>query len=472
MPRTNFAAACRSLMPPAHLGLVQRRAFRLLVISSALGAGASLLWAPLLLGQGMVHEALAYLAFAAASLLCGAATVRGRLRLAVRCALASWLVFLSANALWLSAPVQGMPPSAPQYLLAAAVASLLLTRGDSPGLRYGAPVAFMTAYVLIAASGFSWAEPVPSSERWLVWGAWSDHVLAAVAVVLTLHVLQTDSARLDDLTIELGDAIKHDRLDLHYQPQLDSNGQVLGVEALVRWQHPLRGAISPAEFVPLAERFGLIVALGEWVLHRACRQLAHWARQPQTAGLTVAVNVSAQQFAQPEFVERLLATLAEHGVPAARLKVELTESALLHDPERVIAKMRRLRGHGVQISLDDFGTGFSSLSLLRRLPLDQLKIDQSFVRDMMASAEGAAIVRTIIALGASLKLELIAEGVETEAHREALLAMGCVHFQGYLFARPMQAGEIEPWLRSRSRLSTAAPAARAAEAEPALAAAS
>jgi diguanylate cyclase (GGDEF)-like protein len=234
-----------------------------------------------------------------------------------------------------------------------------------------------------------------------------------------------------------------DQLRLHYQLQVDDAGNVLGAEALVRWQHPERGMVRPAAFVPLAEESGLILPIGRWVLESACRQLKTWEANPATRHLLLAVNVSALQFHQPDFVEEVLAVLDASGADPSRLKLELTESMLVEETEAVIPKMSALKARGIRFSLDDFGTGFSSLSYLKRLPLAQLKIDQSFVRDVETDPNDAAIVRTVIALGQSLGLSVIAEGVETEGQRNFLAVHGCRTFQGYLFGKPVPVEEFE-----------------------------
>lgn len=238
------------------------------------------------------------------------------------------------------------------------------------------------------------------------------------------------------LEADLRHALQANQFLLYYQPQVDTHGKLTGVEALLRWQHPQRDMISPVEFIPVAEESGLIGPLGLWVLQTACSQLVAWSSQPDLMHITVAVNISAQQFHHPEFVEQLLTTLRDSGANPARLKLELTESMLLDNIEEAIAKMEELRAHGIHFSLDDFGTGYSSLSYLKRLPLSQLKIDQAFVRDLLTDPNDAAIASTIVALGQNLGLEVIAEGVETEAQREVLASYGCRRFQGYLFGRP------------------------------------
>jgi diguanylate cyclase (GGDEF)-like protein/PAS domain S-box-containing protein len=227
--------------------------------------------------------------------------------------------------------------------------------------------------------------------------------------------------------------------DLHYQPQIDRHGQVTGVEALVRWRHPARGMVSPVEFIPLAEETGLVLALGQWVLKKACGQLLAWAASPATAQIEVAVNVSARQFHHPQFVAQVLEQVTAAGIDARRLKLELTETSLLENLDDTIAKMNALKTHGVTFALDDFGTGYSSLAYLKQLPLDMLKIDRSFVLDLLTNQNDAVIARTIIALGRSLGLRVLAEGVETVAQRDFLFEHGCDAYQGYLCAHALPA---------------------------------
>jgi diguanylate cyclase (GGDEF)-like protein/PAS domain S-box-containing protein len=237
-----------------------------------------------------------------------------------------------------------------------------------------------------------------------------------------------------------------DQLTLYYQPQTDADGRIFGAEALIRWQHPERGLISPAEFIPLAESSGLILPIGRWVLETACHQLKRWESHVLTRDLELSVNVSAKQFQQAIFVDEVLEVLAHTGANPRRLKLELTESTLAENVDALVSKMQQLKACGVHFSLDDFGTGFSSLNYLKRLPIDQLKIDQSFVRDVQQDPNDAAIVRSVIALGQSLGLEVIAEGVETHGQRDFLAVHGCTQFQGYLFGRPVPVAEFESLL--------------------------
>ena len=243
------------------------------------------------------------------------------------------------------------------------------------------------------------------------------------------------------LEADLRKGLREHQFMLFYQPQVGAEGQLTGVEALVRWRHPLRGLIAPNEVIPLAEETGLILPLGQWVLETACARLAVWGKDPDKAHLTMAVNVSARQFHHQDFVDQVMATLDHTGANPQHLKLELTESLFLADVEDTIVKMTALKAAGVSFSLDDFGTGYSSLSYLKRLPLDQLKIDQSFIRDVLTDPNDAAIARTIVALAQSMGLAVIAEGVETEAQREFLASHNCFAFQGFLFGKP------EPWER-------------------------
>jgi diguanylate cyclase (GGDEF)-like protein/PAS domain S-box-containing protein len=247
---------------------------------------------------------------------------------------------------------------------------------------------------------------------------------------------------------DIRQAIKAGQFEIYYQPQLDSIGLV-GAEALIRWNHPRRGLLLPGEFIPLAEETGLILPLGDWVLENAFAQVAAWAGRPESSHISLAVNISARQFRQSGFVDKVLAALDRTGANPENIKLELTESMLVDNIEDVIAKMTELKSHGLKFSLDDFGTGYSSLTYLKRLPFDQLKIDSSFVRDIQADAGSRAIAQSVISMGRALGLSVIAECVETEEQRALLSRFGCQAFQGFLFSRalPLEAFEKQ-WLCS------------------------
>jgi EAL domain-containing protein (putative c-di-GMP-specific phosphodiesterase class I) len=252
---------------------------------------------------------------------------------------------------------------------------------------------------------------------------------------------------------DLRQALLVDELVLYYQPVVDSYERTTGVEALVRWVHPVRGIVNPSDFIPVAEQTGLIMEVGLWVLRAACKQLVLWSGSARTRDLSISVNVSARQFRSPGFTDQVLDVLRHTGANPYRLKLELTESLLLTDFADVTLKISELRSIGVSFSLDDFGTGYSSLSYLKQLPLDHLKIDQSFVRGVLNDPNDAAIARTILTLAASLDLGVVAEGVELAGQRDFLMENGCRSFQGYLFGRPVPVQMLDLRETASSRFS-------------------
>jgi EAL domain-containing protein (putative c-di-GMP-specific phosphodiesterase class I)/CheY-like chemotaxis protein len=264
--------------------------------------------------------------------------------------------------------------------------------------------------------------------------------------------MNTSSTERLNLETSLRHAVDNGELLLYYQPQVNlHSGEIIGAEALIRWQHPEMGMVSPAKFIPLAEETGLIFPIGEWVMRTACSQLKSW----QDAGVmtpTVAVNLSAHQFRQRQLVKMTTGVLLDSGIDARYLELEMTESAVMEDAERVIKVLRELKDTGATISIDDFGTGYSSLSYLKQFAIDKLKVDQSFVREITRDPSDAAIVVAIITMAHSLGLNVIAEGVETEGQLEYLRSHGCDEMQGYYFSRPVPAGDFEQMLRSGRKL--------------------
>jgi EAL domain-containing protein (putative c-di-GMP-specific phosphodiesterase class I) len=252
---------------------------------------------------------------------------------------------------------------------------------------------------------------------------------------------------------DLRKALENQEFRLYYQIQVDSSCRPIGVEALIRWLHPERGLISPDQFIPAAEESGLILRIGQWVLETACAQIKDWQNDDLASNLDLAVNVSAKQFRQTDFVDQVKAAIQRHVIEPKLLKLELTEGLLLENVQEAIATMNELKKVGIQFSIDDFGAGYSSLQYLKRLPLNQLKIDRSFVRDIVTDGSDKAIVRTIIGIAQSLDLDVIAEGVETQEQRKILLESGCAKYQGYLFSKPLPIEQLDALLRrSRSAL--------------------
>jgi EAL domain-containing protein (putative c-di-GMP-specific phosphodiesterase class I) len=265
------------------------------------------------------------------------------------------------------------------------------------------------------------------------------------------HTADMNSRALGMLLIEseLRQALSERQFLLYYQPQLElASGKVIGAEALIRWKHPQRGLISPAHFIPVAEERSLIIAIGEWVLHEACRQLREW-QQAGMAHIPIAVNLSAKHFNQKSLLNDVVQTLSDFGIPANCLELELTETSVMQDADATIAMMQRLKDVGVLLALDDFGTGYSSLSQLKGLPLDSLKVDQSFVRGLPDDRDDLAICTAVIAMGQALGMNVIAEGVETPEQLAVLRSLGCDQVQGYLFAKPMPADELFKFVMER-----------------------
>jgi diguanylate cyclase (GGDEF)-like protein/PAS domain S-box-containing protein len=248
------------------------------------------------------------------------------------------------------------------------------------------------------------------------------------------------------LSNDLNLALRDNQFKLLYQVQVDANSRAIGVECLMRWQHPLRGMVSPADFIPLAEDTGAIVAMGEWVLREACATLAQWSHDAAFRHLTLSVNISPRQLTETNFVDRVTQILQKSGAPAKLLRLEVTEGIVMQDTQEGIAKMRQLCALGLTFSIDDFGTGYSSLSYIQMLPLAELKIDKSFVNDLTTSERAVAIVKAVIALGHSMNVCIVSEGVETLAQKEQLLALGSTLLQGYLISRPIELAALEQWI--------------------------
>jgi len=255
----------------------------------------------------------------------------------------------------------------------------------------------------------------------------------------------------EQLILEAGlrEAIENDQLVLYYQPQVNlENGEILGAEALVRWQHPQLGLVPPDKFIPLAETNGMIIALGEWVLRTACNQAAIWHTTGCLKGC-IAVNLSARQFDEKDLLKNIVTVLELTGCPTSVLELEVTESMMMLDTDKVALCLEQLRELGFKVAMDDFGTGYSSMMQLHRLPIDKIKIDQSFVRNLPADDDAAKITRSIIALARSMDLEVIAEGIETLEQQQFLLRENCLEGQGYLYSRPITVEEFTTLLERK-----------------------
>jgi EAL domain-containing protein (putative c-di-GMP-specific phosphodiesterase class I) len=297
--------------------------------------------------------------------------------------------------------------------------------------------ASLAAFVFFASSTFhlAGAQPIPENIRHI--GVWFNATLATALLWGAICALQHEFINPNAIAREIPAAVRNGQLQLYYQPQTDLSGAIIGAEALLRWNHPKRGLVSPDTFISVAENAGLMPLIGSWVLDTACETLAAWKNAPSLRDLTLAINVSPSQFNRDGFAELVLETVALHGVDPAKLKLELTESVLIGGIDLVATRMDGLRARGIGFALDDFGTGYSSLSYLRRLPVYQLKIDRSFVEGALESSDGASLVRNIIRMGIDLDFIVLAEGVETSAQYHFLCDNGCHQFQGYHMGRPM-----------------------------------
>ena len=451
--------------------LHQRRVRRMLLVSSAITLLVSVGWGLFfgLRGDWLIVASDVFLCLLAIH--GGRLAQQGQLRRAALTLLPGLLLVVLGNALYLDLPTAAAPRTTHLYLLPMAIFSIVVFRHDDPRLRQGLPLLFLTLFVLLSATQFGLPSAYVLSDSLRVPGSWITSISAIGTLLILLHLLQSDLAETSTQEVELRDGITRGQFELFYQPQHDLAGRLVGAEALVRWRHPEHGWVAPGEFIPLAERTGLILPLGQSLLEQACRQLAQWSRQPDKQGWSLAVNVSALQVQQASFVATVLGLVEYHGVAPGRLKFELTEGVLLQEFDQVNAKMHELRAAGIAFALDDFGTGYSSLQYLRRLPLEQIKIDQSFVADLCRQDRDSAIVGTVLVLGRSLGLQVIAEGVENAEQWQLLSRLGCRLFQGYWFSAPLELADFEAYAEAGCLPSDWAPEAPELE-QPAFAQAS
>jgi diguanylate cyclase len=324
------------------------------------------------------------------------------------------------------------------HFLAVALGGYFVFRRGAIYMKYVMPAICLIGFVVFSNTSIGFHDPslvIPASAAEI--GVWTNTLTAMAELVFIVVVMHANLSVRRMMDIEMRKAIANGDFQLHYQPQINAAGQVIGAEALVRWRHAKMGNVPPVKFIPLAEETGLIVPIGNWVLRAACAQLAQWDAQPETRHLTMAVNVSASQFRQPDFVQSVSEIVRLSGVTPSKLKLELTESMFVDNVAATVAKMNALKAIGIIWSLDDFGTGYSSLSVLHSFPLGQIKIDKSFVRGMLTNAPNMVVTETIIELADKLNLQVIAEGIETVEQLNRLREAGCLNYQGYLFSPPL-----------------------------------
>jgi len=354
--------------------------------------------------------------------------------------------------LFLDLPNDTAPRTAHNYFLSVAFLSYWLLIRENKVIRMATFLIFMISFVVFSSSliGFP-LEDLGNTDKGRPVGAWINSTVAILLAVLVVYVFFSDYSIRTQVEKDLSLALPREQLELYYQGQVDGSGSVQGAEVLVRWNHPQIGVVSPLEFIPLAEKTGLIVSLGRQVLLKACEQLAAWSFDASKAHLTLSVNVSVQEFDETDFVDAVIETIEQTGINPAKLKLEITENILILNTEKVVEKMQALKDYGVTFSLDDFGTSFSSLNYLKSLPLSQLKIDRSFVSHMEKNQKDAKIVKSTISLGRDLGLDVIAEGVETNQQLAFLQKHKCRLFQGFLFSQALPKKEFEAFLADTNK---------------------
>jgi len=334
------------------------------------------------------------------------------------------------------------------YFLPMALYAYVLYQDEHPYLKIGAPTVISLAFLLFACThtGFNLSS-VSDADR--LTRVWLTNGVALFMLSLVALIMQSDFKVRHTLELDLSNALLKDELKLYYQPQVEHGGKTVGAEALTRWRHPILGIIPPSIFTPLAEKSDLILHLGKHALTSACHQLAVWAQSDSTAHLTLSVNISVKQFQSHDFVQHIIKLINETKIDARKLQLEITESIFANDLEGILLKMSQLKAHGVMLSLDDFGTDYSSLSYVKNLPLDELKIDKSFVKDVLSNVSAATITKMIISLAHELNIGIIAEGVETTEQRQFLIANGCHNFQGYLYSTPLPIHEFNAFVHAK-----------------------
>lgn len=413
-------------------------------------AGLSLFWCLFFVVAGNWILAPAQLVLAIVCAISWLLAERGYFTRALLLSQLVFLVFILALCLMFDVPSETVPRVSHLFLPVLAMLGYLNFKRAPSGLQLGLIGTCIVAFVVLASTNYAlpFAEPIAEEVR--VFGAWMNAAAAALMLAGCIYVFQLELERSDHRVNALRAALWNREFEVFYQPQVDRNGETIGAEALLRWKPDGRGYVPPAEFIPQAEEAGLMSEIGAFVLETACRTLVGWSQHAETRHLTLSVNVSASQFHEEDFETSVVQMVERFKIDPRLLTIELTESVMVENTEMVATKMAVLRSIGIDMSLDDFGTGYSSLTYLRRLPLTQIKIDRSFVQDIIGNERNGALVRSIIQLGHDLELSILAEGVETQEQFVFLRDGGCQEFQGYLFGRPVPLAEFERGLLSHA----------------------
>ncbi|MBV8380306.1 MAG: EAL domain-containing protein [Paucibacter sp.] len=435
---------------PSTSGSFKARRERLLSVGSVVLLSLSSFWALAFLWLGLPSRSIYNLPGVALALLI-MSSLRARWhRIASLLFVLAGTLAVALTTLFVDVPTLLVPRSIPLYLMPLSTLTLFLMRHERWPLRVPMVCLQLVLFCGLAVNSGTYHQINLLSDGQRLAAAVGTALCAFLLQWWVVQVIMSEVRARSAMEFEFARAVAEGHLGFHLQAQCDVQGRVIGAEALMRWTHPQQGPIAPTEFIAMAERSGLIVPAGERILREVCALLARWRNDPDLATLSIAVNLSAAQLFQDGLPVRLLERVPEMRGMGGRLKLELTESIFVQDVAVVRSLLEDFRHEGIRIALDDFGTGFSSLTYLRRLPLDQLKVDKSFVCDVLEDSHAAKIAQTIVQLGRDLHLEVVAEGVETDAQRDMLQDMGCHAFQGYLFARPMPVEAFEAHARAQA----------------------
>lgn len=357
----------------------------------------------------------------------------------------SFVVFVSL----FDAPVVGVPRSQHLFLIPIAMYPYVLFYKEKVWVRVLPSLLSLASFLFFASSDFSFALESNVSVATRANLAIFVTASACAAIAAMIYILHADLRTRDKNEQAIAQAIFNKQLELYYQPQVNHLGEIIGAEALVRWMHPTLGVLTPDRFIPYAEKTGLIIEIGKWVLDQACQQLAIWQANPETADLELSVNISAKELQNKDFVQNVIDTIEKYQVDTEGLLIEITESTVIQDLEVVIGKINCLREIGVGFSLDDFGTGFSALNLVETLPLDEIKLDRSFVSDIDDTTLNMPVTDALLALGETMKINSVAEGIENEQQLDYLHNKGCKYFQGYFFGKPMDIAHFNQLMKNQ-----------------------
>lgn len=382
-------------------------------------------------------EVESLLVMAGAALASWRVAMRGNFSSGLMLAQLLHLIYVVVFCLRYDIPDQGIPRTTHLYLLTIALVGYINYQRRHTLAQLALIASTLLAFIILSSADLVYPFAHPMQHQLRIYIPLVNVILATGILCAGIVAMQADFSRRSEKIRAIQHALYNDEFVLFYQPLLNATGQINGAEALLRWQLPGKGMVPPSGFIPAAQQAGLMPAVGDWVIGSAFRELAHWQANPATAHLTLSINVTVDHLMKPEFVARLIQQADRAQIPPERVKLELTESVFASDIDAVVAKMVALAAAGFRFSLDDFGTGFSSLSYLRRLPLEQIKIDRSFISGASENRKGAVIARNIARMGLELKLEVLAEGIETAEQWSLMQDFGCTAFQGFYFSRPL-----------------------------------